>query len=144
MRRNPIRLRQLVAVAALSGLVWTGTASAVTCFIIFDRNDNVVYRDANPPVDLSDLGAQQRASLRARGMHLLVAEFDQCFSTGYIATTTGSATASVDEIVMSLRPAIDPSVGQPGRAGARARSNSDAQGSSATSPVSVRDSAKAN
>ena len=144
MRRNPFLIRHLAAAAALSGLVWAGTASAVTCFIIFDRNDNDVYRDANPPVDLSDLGAQQRAALRARGMHLLMAEFDQCFSTGYIATTTGSATASVDEIVMLLRPAIDPSVGQPGRAAARARSNSDSASNYATSPASVRDSAKAN
>jgi hypothetical protein len=114
--RNPSRsVRLLLAASTLAALAWTGSAAAVTCFIIFDRNDQVVYRDANPPVDLSDAGSRERAALRARGMHLLIAEYEQCYSTGYIATATGGGTATVDEIVMMLKPAIDPAVGQAGR-----------------------------
>ena len=35
-------------------------ARAVTCYVVFDRTDNVVYRDTFPPVDLSDAGKAQR------------------------------------------------------------------------------------
>jgi hypothetical protein len=123
MRAGPIgstrtcsRTRQLLlAASTLALLAWTGSAAAVTCYIILDRADQVVYRDANPPLDLSDTGSKERAALRARGMHLLIAEYEQCFSSGYIATATGGGTATVDQIVMSLKPAIDPAVGQAGR-----------------------------
>ena len=39
------------ALAACMGLV-AANASAMTCYIKYDRNDNVVYRDSRPPLDL--------------------------------------------------------------------------------------------
>ena len=40
-----------------AALLATPDASAVTCYIVLDRNENVVYQDIYPPVDLSDEGA---------------------------------------------------------------------------------------
>jgi hypothetical protein len=45
-------------------LLATPDASAVTCYIILDRNENVVYQDIYPPVDLSDEGAAERKAMR--------------------------------------------------------------------------------
>jgi len=86
------------------------TAAAAPCYIIVDRNDAVVYRDVQPPFDLSEPNAPERAVLRKRGHHLIVAEFERCYAVGYISPTTGATTASVDEIVMKLQPAIETSM----------------------------------
>ena len=102
----------------IAAAVWTGTATAAPCYVIYDRNDAVVYRDLVPPFDLSETNSPARAALRARGQHLLIAEFDDCFAVGYISSRTGGTTATVDEIVARLKPAIDSSVGQPYNAGA--------------------------
>jgi hypothetical protein len=86
-------------------------ALAAPCYVIVDRNDVVVYRDTAPPFDLSNAGSTERATLRQRGQHLMIAEFDRCYAVGYISSTTGATTATVDEIVMQLKPAIGTSVG---------------------------------
>ena len=97
--------------AGLMALCAAGLTLAAPCYVILDRNDVVVYRDTAPPFDLSTAGSSGRAALRQRGQHLLIAEFDQCNAVGYISSTTGATTATVDEIVMQLRPAIGTSVG---------------------------------
>lgn len=96
---------------ALVSVGATGAAVATPCYVILDRSDAVIYRDVVPPFDLSDPKSPDRTALRARGEHLLVAEFDKCEPAGYISPTTGGTTASVDDIVNQLRPAIAPSVG---------------------------------
>ena len=53
-------------------------ASAVTCYLVFDRNDNVVYQDIFPPVDLSDAGEAERKAMRARNEHMIAMETDRC------------------------------------------------------------------
>lgn len=101
-------------------------ALAAPCYVIYDRNDTVVYRDYDPPFDLGDPKAPERSMMRRQGQHLLVAEFENCNPVGYISAATGGTAASVDEIVMQLKPAIGTSVGastmaplqvQPGRPG---------------------------
>lgn len=94
-----------------------GPAVAAPCFLIIDRNDVVIYRDLLPPFDLGPTQSPDRAALRQRGHLLLVAEFDRCNPVGYISATTGRTTATVDEIVMQLKPAISTSVGAPGNPG---------------------------
>ena len=100
-----------LVIAAL--LAVAGPAVAAPCFLIIDRNDVILYRDLVPPFDLSTTRSQDRDALRQRGHLLLVAEFEQCNSVGYISATTGRTTATVDEIVMQLKPAIATSVGTP-------------------------------
>jgi len=88
-------------------------AAAAPCFLIIDSKDVVLYRDLVPPFDLSVPQSPERAALRQRGQILLVAEFENCRPVGFISTTTGGTTASVEEIVMQLKPAISTSVGTP-------------------------------
>jgi hypothetical protein len=106
-----MQIRKLAAIVGLAALGATPSASAITCYLILDRTDTVVYRDSAPPFDLSEAESAQRMALRQRGHHLLIAEFDNCYSVGYV-TTTGGGTASVDEIVMQLKPAIGTTVGK--------------------------------
>lgn len=107
---------QMWKAAAIVGLATLGSvqsASAITCYLILDRNDAVVYRDSTPPFDLTDTQSPQRAALRQRGHHLMIAEFDNCYSVGYVTTSSGGGTVTVDEIVMRLKPAISTTVGKP-------------------------------
>jgi len=101
MRTNGYLLAALLASAG-----WTGLASAAPCYVIYDRDDAVIYRDYTPPFDLSNDKSPERAMLRQNGQHLLVAEFDNCNPVGYISPTTGATAASVDEIVNGVQPAI--------------------------------------
>ena len=95
---------------ALLALLLATPALAAPCYLIYDRNESVIYRDYEPPFDLSDPNGPERAQLRRQGQHLLVAEFDNCNPVGYISATTGGTTATVDEIVMQLKPAIGTTV----------------------------------
>lgn len=114
---HPIRVVMLVSGVALSCAA--ASAGALTCYIVLDRNDNVVYRDTSSPVDLSDRGAAERAGLRVRGDFLLVIEADQCLR--FIATTgkAGSGGATVEEIVAELRgyPGVGPGLMSTSRQG---------------------------
>lgn len=109
---NPMRTRTLWLAAALAAAGLPATAAAAPCYIVIDRNDAVVYRDTQPPFDLSDLKSPERAALRQRGLHMIVAEFERCYAVGYISPTTGATTASVEDIVMQLKPAVATSVNQ--------------------------------
>jgi hypothetical protein len=93
----------LLSVAILAALSCSATAYALTCHIVFDRADTVVYRDIVPPVDLSDRGRAARTAMRQRGEFLLTIEADQC--SRFVATTgaAGAGGATVDEIVAGLR-----------------------------------------
>jgi hypothetical protein len=84
-----------------------GSAVAAPCYVVYDRNDAVIYRDNKPPFDLSDPKSPEREMLRRQGQHLLVAEFaEECNPVGFISATTGANTVSVEEIVTQVRPAI--------------------------------------
>jgi hypothetical protein len=93
----------LLSLAVVAALGCSATAHALTCHIIFDRNDVIIYRDVTPPIDMSDRGRAARAAMRQRGEYLLMMEADQC--TSFVATSTaaGAAGASVDDIVSGLR-----------------------------------------
>lgn len=93
----------LLSAAIVAAFSCSATAYALTCHIVLDRSDTVVYRDIVPPVDLSERGRADRAALRQRGEFLLMMESDQC--TRFVAPTgaAGAGGASVDEIVAGLR-----------------------------------------
>lgn len=109
-----MRARDFAVMTGLAALTFAGGAAAVPCYLIIDRNETVIFRDTSPPFDLSVANAPERASLRKRGEHLIIAEFDKCNAVGYISATTGGSTATVDEIVMQLQPAISTSIGKRG------------------------------
>ena len=93
----------LLSVAIVAAFSCSATAYSLTCHIVFDRADTVVYRDTVPPVDLSERGRAARAAMRQRGEFLLMMEADQC---SRFVTTTGAAGAggaTVEEIVAGLR-----------------------------------------
>jgi hypothetical protein len=93
----------LLSVAIVAAFSCSAAAHALTCHIVLNRADTVVYRDIVPPVDLSDRGRAARTAMRQRGEFLLMMEADQC--TRFVATTgaTGAGGATVDEIVGGLR-----------------------------------------
>ena len=91
------------ALALVAALSCVTTAHALTCHIVLDRSDTVIYRDIVPPVDLSDRGSAARAAMRRRGEFLLMMESDQCRS--FVAQTgaPGAGGATIDDIVAGLR-----------------------------------------
>jgi hypothetical protein len=93
----------LLSVAIVAAFSCSATAYALTCHIVLDRADTVVYRDIVPPVDLSERGRAARTAMRQRGEFLLMIEADQC--SRFVATTgaAGAGGASVEEIVAGLR-----------------------------------------
>ena len=68
-----MRAYRIGVAAALAAMGAIGAATASPCYVILDRNDAVVFRDAVPPFDLSDPKSQDRMALRQSGA-LLVAD----------------------------------------------------------------------
>jgi hypothetical protein len=108
----------IAAALALSA----GAAEAATCYVLFDRYDNVVYRSTVSPIDLSDQGAAARAALRQRGEYLLVMDSDRCAPVTFVFGAAGSKTLSLDETVGGFPPDNPPT----DRASAKARRGSSA------------------
>ncbi|MEP6996570.1 MAG: hypothetical protein ABI900_02925 [Betaproteobacteria bacterium] len=113
-------------------------AEAMVCNIVFDRNDQVIYRDATPPLDLSDGGSRARAAMRQRGEYLMVIDTDRCAQV--VPTTATSSAASVEDIVAGMRPYLGRSGGRvttggaaAGGAGSTVRTAAPAAASSARS-----------
>ena len=107
---------RILTLAVAAVLVSAGSATvAAPCYVVLDRNDAVIYRDYKPPFDLSDPSSRERDMMRRQGQHLLVADFvEDCNPVGFISPTTGANTASVEEIVNEVRPAIASSLGKTG------------------------------
>ena len=83
-------------------------AEALLCDIVIDRTGMVVYQDIVPPVDMSPRGAAARDRMRERGEQLMVIEAEQC---PRLVFSTIANSASVDEIVASMRPYVGASGG---------------------------------
>jgi len=101
-RRSAMR-HPLLSAAIVAAFSCSATAYALTCHIVLDRADTVVYRDIVPPVDLSERGRAARTAMRQRGEFLLMIEADQC--SRFVAATgaAGAGGATVEEIVAGLR-----------------------------------------
>ncbi len=91
-----------LAAAAFAAAAASAPAAALTCYFVIDRNDNVVYRDTYPPVDLSDQGAAEREKMRRRGEHLVSMESDRCPSVEFFTGSAGSANLNVDHVVAGI------------------------------------------
>lgn len=99
MRQSSLSLTACGAALALFAL----GADAVTCDIVLDRNNTVVYQDVTPPVDLSERGAAAREKMRQRGELLMIIDTDQCPRLVF-SSVTGAA--NVEDIVAGMRPYI--------------------------------------
>jgi hypothetical protein len=89
-------------------------AAAAPCYVVYDRSDAVIFRDYTPPFDLSDDKSPERTMMRKQGQHLIIAEFDNCDPVGFISPVTGATTATVDEIVNGVQPAVATSLSKSG------------------------------
>lgn len=111
MNIRPALWSSLVFVA---GVAAAAPASALTCYSVLDRNDNTIYRDTYPPVDLSDQGAAERERMRRRGEHLIAMESDRCPTLQFFLGNAGTANLNVDQVIagMPVRSTISaPGVG---------------------------------
>jgi hypothetical protein len=111
MRSSPILLAASAAFATVTAL-FAAPSYALTCYTIFDRNENVVYRDTIPPVDLSDPAAG-RAALQRRGEYLMISDADGCPQVAFVFGSSGSATLSTDEFLNGIRSADSARAGVP-------------------------------
>ena len=95
MRTN--RWCLLLATAALGAPV--APAFASTCYFVYDRSDTVIYRDAQPPVDMSARGVNARDAMRQRGEYLMFVDTAPCAPLAFLTGPGTPGTLSVDEIV---------------------------------------------
>ena len=118
MHKIPLFAAALGLVAATAPF----PAGALVCNIVFDRNDQVIYRDVAPPLDLSDGGLRARAAMRQRGEYLMVIDTDRCAQL--VPSTAKSGASSVDDIVSGMRPYMGRGGGQRASGGAAAGGSS--------------------
>ena len=113
-------MRKIPLFAVALGLAGAAAlpAEAMICNIVLDRNDQVIYRDVTPPLDLSDGGSRARAAMRQRGEYLMVIDTDRCAQV--VPRTDSSTASSVEEIVAGMRPYMGRGGGQPTSGGAPA------------------------
>ena len=102
MRKFTIPLAALGAALALAS-----PARAFTCYMLYDRNDNLVYRDTLSPVDMSEQGDAAREAMRRDGEYLIVADADRCPQVRFVFGAAGSKTLSVDAVVGGLPAGTD-------------------------------------
>lgn len=120
-------------------------AQAMVCNIVYDRNDQVIYRDVTPPVDLSDSGSRAQAAMRQRGEYLMVIDSDRCAQV--VPVTANSGAASVEDIVAGMRPylgrtggGVTPGGEAAGGAGSTVRTGAPAAPAASSSRSSTRSS----
>src|SRR3954447_25359801 len=124
MRRTAGRLALATVLLTLAG-----AAMASTCYVVYDRSGNVVFRDTRPPVDMSDDGAAARERMRARGEFLMFMESDRCPAVQYVFGSAGSRNLTLDRAIGGLAPgeAIVPAANAPARSNAKARAAKPAE-----------------
>ncbi len=126
--RRQLRSFTIATALALSA----GTAGAAPCYMLFDRFDNVVYRNSVSPIDLSEQGASARAALRQRGEYLLVMESERCPPVTFLFGAAGSKALTLDESVGGFPPE------SPASASARRRRPAASVAAPATAPGSSK------
>ena len=106
-----MRIAHAATALAFVALGAATPAAAYECYVIVDRNNEVVYQDARSPIDLSNDGAAARDALRTRGQQLITMDSRNCPSIDRGRITGTGGPASVDEIVAGMRPAVPFGIG---------------------------------
>jgi hypothetical protein len=112
--RSPLRFA--LAAFAVASLGNAADSEAVTCYVVMDRTENVLYRDVYPPVDMSDAGRAERDALRRRGEFLFFMESEHCPRLEYFTGAAGTvalrldqtSTPPTDAAGITPKPAPDP------------------------------------
>ena len=94
-----MRLPALLCAAALG--LFAAPASAVVCYVVYDRAEAVVYQSIDTPVDLSDAGVAERNALRARGQQLLIMDVERC-PLIVVVTTSATMPMHADDVVSNM------------------------------------------
>ena len=127
MRSTLIRLLLAGAAFALP-LV---PAHAITCYVVYDRNDNAIFQDTYPPIDLSERGQAERDAMYKRGEQLIVMEADHCPTIQVLTGAGGNTALSVDDVVAGMKTAPAPA----GSAGGKAASGAASAPAKAPAPT---------
>jgi hypothetical protein len=93
---------RVIGAAGVAMVLLAGSASAINCYTVLDRNDNVIYSGIIPPIDLSERGQAERDAMRQRGQHMIAMDTDRCLGIEYFTGSAGSSALSVDQIVGAL------------------------------------------
>lgn len=104
---RPIPALCAALVATTLGLA-AADAQAVTCFVVFDRSENVIYRDVFPPVDLSDAGKADRDAMRQRGEFLMFMDAEHCPRLEFLTGAAGNVGLRLDEALAPTREPAKP------------------------------------
>jgi hypothetical protein len=132
-----------LAICAATGLA-TPAASAMTCYLVLDRNDNVVYQDIFPPVDLSDAGEAERKAMRARNEHMIAMETDRCPRLELIAGPGVGLRINLEEMGDALTSLNKPGTVAPGAPSAKQSGNTTATSKPKPSKAPAKPAAPAN
>lgn len=109
---KPLFLRTTLAAAL--GLVCAGGAQATTCYIVFDRNENVIYRDIFPPVDMSTRGTADREAMRRRGEYLMFVDAERCPQVEFVTGIAGETKLDFARTTpVTAAPTPPPAAAQP-------------------------------
>jgi len=92
------------AVTAATLALAAADARAVMCYVLFDRTENVVYRDVFPPIDLSDAGKAEREAMRQRGEFLMFMDAEHCPRLEFLTGYAGNVAVRLDETLSPTRP----------------------------------------
>jgi len=102
--RSPISLAVAALVAA--GVATAAPdAGAVTCYVVMDRTENVLYRDVYPPVDMSDAGRAERDAMRLRGEFLMFMDSEHCPRLEFFTGAAGNVALRLDQTVSPAQEA---------------------------------------
>jgi hypothetical protein len=94
--------RRVIWATGVAMALLAGSASAINCYTVLDRSDNIVYRGIIPPIDLSEKGQAERDAMRQRGQHLIAMDTDRCLGIEYFTGSAGSSALTVDQIVGAI------------------------------------------
>ena len=108
---RPIPALCAALVATTLGLA-AADARAVNCYVVFDRTDNVIYRDVFPPVDLSDAGKADREAMRQRGEFLMFMDAEHCPRLEFLTGAAGNVGLQLDETLAPTRESAKPAAPQ--------------------------------
>jgi hypothetical protein len=93
MHQNKIRsaISSLAFAAVTTFATFAGVSSANNCYIIYDRNDQTIYRGLASPIDLSQQIGTQVSSKWAGAALVIVGEAQKCIPFDALASYVGAA-----------------------------------------------------
>jgi hypothetical protein len=105
----------VLTLVCASCIVAASPAHALMCYVIYDRNANIIYQDTYPPLDMSNAGYAQREALRARGEHLTFGDVKACPRVVFLTGSGGTGNLNVDDVVAGMQVGNIPGTSASGR-----------------------------